>query len=121
MTRLKVFRPEFEDLVPRDLQEGVLYVSIKYGTARHRCCCGCGNEVVTPITPTDWSLTYDGENVSLSPSIGNWSLPCRSHYWLRRNQVQWAAKWSEKRIRAARAADEAAKAGHYRGRGDQDR
>ncbi|WP_417924835.1 DUF6527 family protein [Collimonas pratensis] len=27
----------------------------------------------------DWSLTYDGKTVSLDPSIGNWSLPCRAH------------------------------------------
>ncbi|MGW5416889.1 DUF6527 family protein [Actinomadura geliboluensis] len=29
--------------------------------------------------------------MSLDPSIGNWSLPCRSHYGVRRGRVQQAA------------------------------
>ncbi|WP_310793974.1 DUF6527 family protein [Paraburkholderia sp. BL23I1N1] len=53
---------------------------MEYGTISHSCCCGCGNEVVTPLTPTDWSLTFDGEHISLWPSVGSWNLPCQSHY-----------------------------------------
>lgn len=113
MKRLSTLRPEFVDLIPGAINDGVLYISMKYATARHKCCCGCGNEVATPLTPTDWSLTFDGETVSLNPSIGSWSLPCRSHYWIRRSRVQWAGRWSEKRITAARAADEAAKRKYY--------
>jgi Family of unknown function (DUF6527) len=52
---------EFVDHIPDVLDPGVLYVSMKYATAAHRCCCGCGLEVVTPFTPTDWKLTFDGE------------------------------------------------------------
>ena len=66
-----------EDL-PDDVRPGVLYVSMEYGTAAHRCCCGCGEEVVTPFTPTGWKMTYDGETVSLKPSVGNWTLDGRS-------------------------------------------
>jgi len=29
--------------------------------------------------------------VSLAPSIGNWSFPCNSHYWITGNEVRWAA------------------------------
>lgn len=113
MKRVAALKPEFVDVIPDTIDDGILYVSIKYATARHKCCCGCGNEVVTPLTPTDWSLTFDGETVSLNPSIGSWSLPCRSHYWIRRNRVQWAGRWSERKIRAARAADAAAKRRYY--------
>jgi hypothetical protein len=38
--------------------------------------------------------------VSLDPSIGNWSFPCRSHYWIRNNKVRWAENWSQARIDA---------------------
>ena len=43
-------------------------------TSAHSCCCGCGEEVVAPLTPTDWKMTFDGETTSLRPSIGNWTL-----------------------------------------------
>lgn len=98
MKRRKELRFEFVEFVPEVLDEGVLYVSIPYATASHRCCCGCGSEVVTPISPTDWSITFDGVSVSLDPSIGNWSFPCRSHYWIRHGKVRWAAEWSSERV-----------------------
>jgi Family of unknown function (DUF6527) len=64
----------FVDHVPEVIEPGVLYVSMKYATAAHQCCCGCGSEVITPFTPTDWSLTYDGDAISLNPSIGQLEL-----------------------------------------------
>jgi len=96
---------EFVENVPSNLEDGVLYVSIPYATAVHKCCCGCGNEVVTPLSPTDWRLTFDGESVSLSPSVGNWSFDCQSHYWIRRNQVRWARRWGKDEVDAGRARD----------------
>jgi len=81
---------EFVESFPETLAQGVLYVSMPYATATHRCACGCGNEVVTPFSPTDWQLQFDGVSVSLTPSIGNWNFPCRSHYFIRHNRVQWA-------------------------------
>ncbi|MEZ4292043.1 MAG: DUF6527 family protein [Myxococcota bacterium] len=103
--RLKTIRHAFVDQIPKMLDEGVVYVSIEYGTAMHRCCCGCGNEVVTPLTPVDWSVTYDGETISLDPSVGNWSLNCRSHYWITRGRVRWAASWSDEEVEENRAMD----------------
>ena len=97
MTRLS---HKFVDFIPDVLEEGVLYVSLTYGTVSHRCCCGCGREVVTPLTPTDWKLIFDGETVSLYPSIGNWNFPCRSHYWIRKSRVEWAEDWSNWQINA---------------------
>lgn len=81
---------EFVTTVPDDLEGGVLYVSMPYATAIHLCACGCGNQVVTPLSPSGWQLVFDGVSVTLHPSIGNWRLPCRSHYWIRRNNVRWA-------------------------------
>ena len=104
----------FVEFVPEVLEKNVLYVSLTYGTVSHQCCCGCGREVVTPLTPTDWKLTFDGETVSLYPSIGNWNFPCQSHYWIDRNQVEWAGKWSKNQIAGERARDRLAKERHFK-------
>jgi hypothetical protein len=68
---------------------------------------------VTPLAPTEWSLTFDGETVSLDPSVGNWSLDCQSHYWIRRDTARWAERWSPAEIRTARARAIAAREAYY--------
>lgn len=99
--------------IPEALDPGVLYVSMEYATSAHSCCCGCGSEVVTPITPTDWKITFDGETVSLSPSIGNWALKCRSHYFIGHGTVIEAAPWGDEHVEAAHRRDRTAKARYY--------
>jgi hypothetical protein len=103
------FKHEFVQFIPEELQEGTIYVSIRFATVAHLCACGCEIKVVTPLKPTDWKLTFDGKTVTLNPSIGNWSFPCRSHYWVRNSQVQWADDWSDARIEANREYDRHAK------------
>lgn len=103
----------FVEHVPERLDPGVLYISMEYGTVAHSCCCGCGEEVVTPLTPTDWKMTYDGETVSLHPSVGSWTLPCRSHYVITQGKVIEAGSWTEAQIAAERRRDHIAKARHY--------
>lgn len=99
------FQIEFVTSVPTLLKEHTLYISIPYSTAIHLCPCGCQEEVVTKIAPHRWKMTYDGEYVSLHPSIGNWSLPCQSHYWIKRNKIIWADTWSKERIERVRARE----------------
>lgn len=99
--------------IPDVLEDGVLYVSKRFATSIHKCCCGCGEEVVTPLGTTDWSCRIVGGRVSLTPSIGNWSYKCRSHYWIRRGQVVWAGDMSEREIRAGRAKDRLAKLEYF--------
>jgi Family of unknown function (DUF6527) len=106
---------EFVEFIPDVLEEGKIYVSIEHSTVVHRCCCGCGKEVVTPLSPTDWKLIFDGKTISLDPSIGNWSFPCRSHYWIRNNRVRWAERWSQLQIDANRAHDRWAKGKYFSG------
>ena len=72
------------------IEEGILYISVEYCTAIHKCVCGCGNEVVTPLSPTDWEIIFDGKTVSLDPSIGNWNFDCKSHYWIIKNRIRFA-------------------------------
>ncbi len=106
---------EFVQFIPEELQERTIYISIHYATVSHLCACGCENKVVTPLKPTDWKLTFDGKTISLHPSIGNWSFPCRSHYWISNNKVQWAEEWSQSRIDAGRAYDRRSKERYFSG------
>lgn len=106
--------------IPDALEPGVLYVSMEYATAAHSCCCGCGEEVVTPFTPTDWRMSFDGASISLSPSIGSWTLPCRSHYVIDRGRVVEAKPWTKEQIEAERRRDRAAKQRFYGGPPQED-
>ncbi len=103
--RINRLEPEFVEEIPQVLEPGRLYISIAYATAQHLCCCGCDSEVVTPLHPARWSLIYDGETVSLSPSVGSWNLPCGSHYIISKSKVRWAEKWSARRIEAGQERD----------------
>lgn len=105
MTAVATLTHEFVEYVPRDLKDGVVYVSIPFATVIHKCCCGCGHQVVTPLAPSQWTLSFDGKSVSLHPSIGNWKFPCRSHYWIKRNQVVWERQWSKAEIAATQRRD----------------
>ena len=106
-------RHEFVDHIPEQLDDGVLYVSIRFGTVVHRCACGCGEEVVTPLGPVEWRLIYDGRTVSLTPSIGNWSFACRSHYWIDEGSVRWARGFSEAEVALVRQEARTRRDGHY--------
>jgi hypothetical protein len=76
--------------IPRQLNEGILYVSVEYNIVMHRCFCGCGSEIATPLSKEHgWVLTYDGVDASIYPSIGNSAYKCKSHYWLKNGVVKW--------------------------------
>ncbi len=111
--RMTHFRPQFVESVPERLEAGVLYVSMELATAIHLCACGCGQEVITPFSPTDWKLCFDGEHVSLDPSIGNWSFACRSHYWIRGGKVRWSTAWSDEKIESGGAHDRDRKSTYF--------
>ena len=96
--------PEFVTSFPRELEPGHLYVSAQFSTAAHLCACGCGREVVTPLSPAQWVLTFDG-TVSMRPSIGNWALPCQSHYVIDHGTIRWARGFTRDEIQRNRESD----------------
>lgn len=100
--------------IPEHVEEGVIYISLDYSTAIHKCCCGCGKEVVTPFSPTDWKLIFDGETITLYPSIGNWNFKCQSHYWVTNNKVEWAPKWDKEQIKSIIVKDRLNKSRYYK-------
>lgn len=107
-------QPKFVTVIPDKLEPGVLYISKPYNTAIHLCCCGCGSEIVTPLVPTEWKLQEDNAGtVTLSPSIGNWTLPCQSHYFIRRNRIVWAKQMSDAQIVRGRQWDKRAKERYF--------
>ncbi|WP_350226759.1 DUF6527 family protein [Naasia aerilata] len=83
----------------------MLYVSTHFSTAAHSCACGCGREVITPLSPGQWVLAFDG-SVSLWPSIGNWTLPCRSHYVIDHSTISWAQDFTREQVLRNQAADD---------------
>ena len=84
---------EFEiksvERIPHKLKQGILYVCLECQVAVHLCACGCGEKTVTPLEENEWNLTFDKNGLSLSPSIGNFNIPCKSHYFITNNKVRW--------------------------------
>jgi Family of unknown function (DUF6527) len=58
-------------------------------------------------------MTFDGETISLSPSISNWNFACRSLYFIRRGHVIKASTWDNEQIKDNRRKDIEAKATYY--------
>lgn len=87
--RIEKLRPVYVEQLPDLLDSGLLYVSMRFAICAHSCACGCGRKVFTPLGRKDWQLQYDGETITLSPSVGNFNFPCQSHYFIRRNHIVW--------------------------------
>lgn len=90
--------PVFVETIPTDsvdIQAGKLYISMKYNTLVHRCPCGCEGLSEIGLHSATRRMIYDGENVSIEPSIGVRTLHCRSHYWITKNRIVWEKPLSE--------------------------
>lgn len=107
--RVDALRPAFVADVPEVLEPGVLYLALEYDAMVHLCACGCGNEVATPIGPTDWKIAWNGVGITVRPSVGNGALVCRSHYLIDDGRVRWCAPMSDREIAAERARTARAK------------
>jgi hypothetical protein len=102
--RLPRVEPTFVTYVPRDLEDGHLYISMEYATAVHLCACGCGAKTITPLSTDGWTLTFNG-TVTLRPSVGNGQAPCRSHYLVIDDKIHWLPPIGTAETRAAIARD----------------
>lgn len=107
------FRHEVVGSIPEVLKPNTLYVTTDADVAGHLCACGCGREVITPLSPTDWSVSFERRGATLYPSIGNWAFPCRSHYFISDGAVVWARNMSDKAIAQGRRRDKARKQRYY--------
>lgn len=88
--KLREIEPKIVKLMPKKLQEGILYISLENQVAIHLCACGCKEKVVTPLEPAlGWQLNITNKGVSLYPSIGNFQQKCNTHYYIRDNKIIW--------------------------------
>ena len=101
--RTVAWRVKWVEDMPPVLEPGTFYVSEKHRLTEHLCACGCRTEVSLPLGPSEWRIEREGELVTLRPSVGNWKLPCRSHYIIDKNTTRWCESWSEQQIMAGRA------------------
>jgi hypothetical protein len=110
---MKTIALERVDYLPRELSPGILYVSEEYKVAGHLCACGCGNKVVVPLGPAEWTFHENAGRPTLRPSIGNWQLPCRSHYVISDGRIDWGDQWSEAAVVAGRRAEDVRRKAYY--------
>ena len=97
-----------EDMPPV-LQPHTFYISTQHRLTEHLCACGCGAEISLPLGPSEWRIDGYGACVSLHPSVGNWRLPCKSHYVIHNSTTQWRETWTDQEIAAGRTHDRNAK------------
>jgi hypothetical protein len=93
--KVNSYKPVYVRNIPRELEQGIVYISFDFGTSMHLCPCGCGQAAVTPFQIPELDRTYqwvfserDGQ-ISLFPSIENTACPNRSHYYITHGQVIW--------------------------------
>ena len=111
MSRTERYAAQFVESFPTPMEPAILYISTAYSTAGHICPCGCGREVVTKLSPARWKVIFDGE-VSLRPSVAATGLPCNSHYYITRGEVDWHRKLDSVQAAKAQAADRRAVEDH---------
>lgn len=107
---LKLLHVEY---LPKELEPEILYVSKEFGVAGHLCPCGCGNKIITPLGRREWKFSENKGQATLYPSIGNWQLPCRSHYWIRNGKIKWSYSWDDEKIMKKRMEEEERSKEHY--------
>ncbi len=113
LLQIMTVQHKFVDFIPDNIEDGIVYISLNFGTVIHNCACGCGNEVNTPLSPTAWKMIYNGESVTLKPSIGNWSFDCKSHYWITNNKIEWSSDWSDEKITKIRNSEDNERIEYY--------
>ena len=84
-----ILKPEFVEQFPRDdFRQDTLYISMKFRMVALKCPCGCGFVSYLSLSPDGRKLEFDGEHITLKPSVGS-KRPCGSHYHIVRNEVVW--------------------------------
>ena len=87
--KINEFKVKTVNRIPSKLEEGILYICFECQVAVHLCACGCKEKTVTPLGENGWNLWLNDEIATLSPSIGNFNIPCKSHYFITNNKVRW--------------------------------
>jgi hypothetical protein len=90
--------PVFVETLPdvEQMEEAKIYISKKYHCSGHRCLCGCGELTILPFNLIingqyrGWNLIeHDNGKISFTPSVGNFQIPCKSHYIITKNKANF--------------------------------
>lgn len=54
---------------------------------------------------TEYSLTMEGDDASIWPSVGNHDFGCASHYVIKKGRIVWAGQMSRAAIEKGRQQD----------------
>ena len=87
--RLHRISPQWVHERPAHFEHGTLYIQPSSRVTYHLCPCGCGTPVYVDLHPDGWRMEYNGIDVSLWPSVGNYHQKCQSHYFIVDNKVEW--------------------------------
>jgi hypothetical protein len=96
--RTEVLIPVFVEQIPKEIEEGKLYITKEFNTSVHLCACGCGGKTVLPFNciiegkVKGWDMIEHRDGtVSFTPSIGNWANehPYHAHYFITKSKIVW--------------------------------
>lgn len=81
------YRYELVNRIPRQMVEAVVYHNEEFELAGLFCACGCGHRI-TLLVPDSHQVWNDGGYATISPSIGVMDAPCKSHFFIKRGDVE---------------------------------
>lgn len=70
------------------MEDGVVYHTEEFELAGMLCACGCGHRI-TLLVPDSHQVLNDDGYATVSPSVGVFDAPCRSHFFIHAGEVEW--------------------------------
>jgi len=81
------YRYQAVERIPREMADFVVYHTEEFELAGLLCACGCGHRITLLVPDSHEVWTEDGF-ATISPSVGVLDAPCKSHFFIRRGNVQ---------------------------------
>jgi hypothetical protein len=84
--KVEIEQVEFCGYMPKELKQGIIYISEDFELSMHLCLCGCGEMAAMPLDSDGWKLIKETDGkISFTPSVLNMNCPNRSHYIITKN------------------------------------
>ena len=81
------YQYESVERIPREMADSVVYHTEEFELAGLLCACGCGHRV-TLLVPDSHQVWNEGGYATVSPSVGVFDAPCKSHFFIRCGNVK---------------------------------
>lgn len=82
------YRYRLVERIPAQMQEGVVYHTEEFELAGLLCACGCGHRI-TLLVPDSHQVLNVGGYATITPSVGVFDAPCKSHFIISAGDVSW--------------------------------